>query len=70
MYKTALESASKYHFFRPETPENQYIIFAGALEAGPPSLRTEVQHLGCFVGGMVALGARIDTSPEELKIAI
>ncbi|GFG14166.1 mannosyl-oligosaccharide 1,2-alpha-mannosidase MNS1 [Aspergillus udagawae] len=41
-----------------------------ALGNGQPALRTEVQHLACFVGGMVGLGARINDSPEELAIAI
>jgi mannosyl-oligosaccharide alpha-1,2-mannosidase len=72
MYRTALESASKYHFFRPKTPGNQDILFTGSLEAGNgvPSLRTEVQHLACFVGGMVGLGARINNAPDELAMAI
>lgn len=72
MYRTALDSASKYHFFHPKTPGNQDILFTGSLEAGikGPTLRPEVQHLGCFVGGMVGLGARINNSPEELATAI
>jgi len=74
MYQSALESATKYHFFRPKTPGNQDILFPGSLEAGihavTPYLRTEVQHLACFVGGMVGLGSRINKSPEELATAI
>ncbi|GFF68360.1 endoplasmic reticulum mannosyl-oligosaccharide 1,2-alpha-mannosidase [Aspergillus lentulus] len=73
MYRRALDSAVKYHFFRPKTPGGEDILFPGSLEArgnGQPALRTEVQHLGCFVGGMVGLGARIMDSPEELAMAI
>lgn len=73
MYRTALDSVVKYHFFRPKTPGDHDILFAGSLEAsghGQPALRTEVQHLACFVGGMVGLGARINDSPEELATAI
>lgn len=73
MYRTALDSATKYHFFRPKNPGNQDILFPGSLEARgneQPALRTEVQHLACFVGGMVGLGARINDSPEELATAI
>jgi len=72
MYRTALESASKHHFFRAKTPGNQKLIFTGDLQMtdGNPSLRTDVQHLGCFVGGMVGLGARINDSPSELETAI
>jgi mannosyl-oligosaccharide alpha-1,2-mannosidase len=73
MYRRALDSAVKYRFFRPKTPGGEDILFPGSLEArgnGQPALRTEVQHLGCFVGGMVGLGARIIDSPEELAMAI
>jgi mannosyl-oligosaccharide alpha-1,2-mannosidase len=72
MYRTALDSASKHHFFHPKTPGNQDILFTGSLQAGDeaPILHTEVQHLGCFVGGMVGLGARINDSPQELATAV
>lgn len=74
MYRTALETASKCHFFRAKTPGNQDIMFTGNLQSsygnGDPSLRPDVQHLSCFVGGMVGLGARINDSPSELKTAI
>lgn len=72
MYRTALASASEHHFFRAKTPGNQKLIFTGDVYSsdGKPSLRTNVQHLGCFVGGMVGLGARINNSPSELETAI
>jgi len=72
MYRKTLEAANKYHFFRPKTPGNQDILFTGSIDAssGEPSLRAEIQHLGCFVGGMVGLGARINDSPQELATAI
>jgi mannosyl-oligosaccharide alpha-1,2-mannosidase len=71
MYNTALVAASQYHFFKPKTPGDQDILFTGKVEAGnPPTLITEVQHLGCFVGGMVGLGSRINNSPSELEMAI
>ncbi|KAG9234939.1 glycoside hydrolase family 47 protein [Amylocarpus encephaloides] len=72
MYQFALESANKHHFFRAKTPGNQDILFTGDLSAYRDgiSLRSDVQHLGCFVGGMVGLGARINKSPSELRTAI
>jgi mannosyl-oligosaccharide alpha-1,2-mannosidase len=74
MYRKALNASSKYHFFRPKTPGNQDILFSGNLDGGAedgiPTLHTEVQHLGCYIGGMVGLGARINNSPEELAMAI
>ncbi|KAI9744441.1 MAG: hypothetical protein M1818_001970 [Claussenomyces sp. TS43310] len=71
MYRTALSSFSNNLFFRPNLPNNPDILFPGSLSASsaPPRLDTEVQHLACFVGGMVGLGSRITDSPEELDIA-
>lgn len=71
MYKMALDSAKKHHFFRPKIPGDKDILFTGSAKAtaGDPILQTEVQHLGCFVGGMVALGARINNSLKELQTA-
>ncbi|RDW77965.1 alpha-1,2-Mannosidase-4 [Coleophoma crateriformis] len=71
MYQYALSSAKRYHFFRPNIPHNPDILFAGSLSGvgDVPRLKSEVQHLGCFVGGMVALGSRINNSPSELKMA-
>jgi mannosyl-oligosaccharide alpha-1,2-mannosidase len=71
MYRAALPTFSKNLFFRPSLPGNPDILFSGSLYAlaNPPKLETQVQHLGCFVGGMVALGARMANSAEELETA-
>ena len=71
MYRTALSTFSQNLFFRPTLPGNPDILFPGSRTTGPSSstLDTEVQHLGCFVGGMVGLGSRLNHSPDELEIA-
>ncbi len=70
MYRFALSSFSKNLFFRPLLPGNPDILFPGSVNAHGDSLHinTEVQHLACFVGGMVALGSRLSHSLEELEI--
>lgn len=70
MYRTALASFSKNLFFRPSLPGNPDILFSGSVSTHStlPRHSPEVQHLGCFTGGMVALGSRINNSPEELEI--
>ncbi|KAM3067683.1 hypothetical protein ACMFMG_000004 [Clarireedia jacksonii] len=72
MYRHALASFSKHLFFKPKLPGNPKILFSGSAEApsGTPYLDTQVQHLGCFVGGMVGLGSRISKSSQELDLAI
>lgn len=68
----AMEAADKYHFFRAKTPANQEILFIGDAQKyeGEPAVIPDIQHLGCFVGGMVGLGAKINRSPKELEKAI
>lgn len=72
MYLTALEVAKQRLFFRPLTPQDSDILFSG--NAGLDSTRQTVtelqgQHLSCFVGGMVGIGSRIFSRPEDLSIA-
>jgi mannosyl-oligosaccharide alpha-1,2-mannosidase len=69
MYRTALPSFGKSLFFRPSLPDNPDILFTGSLSTASQDLDTQVQHLSCFVGGMVGLGSRINHSPDELDTA-
>jgi mannosyl-oligosaccharide alpha-1,2-mannosidase len=71
MYRTALSTFSKNLFFRPKLPKNPDILFSGTYNANSlvAKLNTEVQHLACFVGGMVGLGSRISNSEDELDMA-
>jgi mannosyl-oligosaccharide alpha-1,2-mannosidase len=72
MYRTALDSFSRHLFFRPSLPGEPDILYSGSANAngGFAHLDTQVQHLGCFAGGMVGLGAKINNSPAELETAI
>ena len=72
MYRTALDSFSRHLIFRPSLPGEPDILFSGNANAndGFANLDTAIQHLGCFVGGMVGLGAKINKSPTELETAI
>ncbi|EER42066.1 class I alpha-mannosidase [Histoplasma capsulatum H143] len=72
MYEKALEVAKKHIFFRPMTKDSDDILISGtAFIAGTTrvTLRPQGQHLTCFVGGMVALAAKVFSRPEELDIA-
>ncbi|EEA27164.1 mannosyl-oligosaccharide 1,2-alpha-mannosidase IB, putative [Talaromyces marneffei ATCC 18224] len=72
MYRIALPSFRRHLFFRPSLPGEPDILFSGNANAnnGSAKLDTAIQHLGCFVGGMVGLGAKINESPAELETAI
>lgn len=72
LYERAIEAAKKYIFFRPMNPQNQNILISGnAHVTAAGSVRTdpEGQHLGCFTGGMVGIGAKIFNRTDELEIA-
>ncbi|KAB8299222.1 hypothetical protein EYC80_001315 [Monilinia laxa] len=72
MYRTALSTINEHLVFRPNLPGDPDILFSGTVNvnSGKPLLNAQVQHLGCFVGGMVGLGSRISNSTSELETAI
>jgi mannosyl-oligosaccharide alpha-1,2-mannosidase len=72
LYQTAIEPAKRHLFFRPRTPQNKDILISGDARissAGSVKLEPNGQHLACFTGGMVALGAKIFNQTEDLNIA-
>jgi mannosyl-oligosaccharide alpha-1,2-mannosidase len=72
LYEGAIEPAKKHLFFRPMNPQNQNILLAGTTRtstANTIDLDPEGQHLACFAGGMVALGAQIFNRKDELDVA-
>ena len=72
LYVDAVETAKKYVFFRPLTKDNRSILLSGDANVSPEgniTLNPRAQHLACFTGGMVAIGARIFNRPDELDVA-
>lgn len=72
LYLNAIEPIKKHIFFRPMTPENANILISGSVYidgTGKVELQPGGQHLSCFTGGMVGIGAKIFNRPEELPIA-
>lgn len=72
LYEGAIEPAKKHLFFRPLTPQNQDILISGTVRTstlGTVKLDPEGQHLACFTGGMVALGAMIFNRTDDMDIA-
>lgn len=48
------------------------ILFSGNVQVNQNNkieLDPKVQHLGCFVGGMIGIGSKIFGPPEDLTIA-
>jgi len=75
MYEKALSTMKSHIFYRPMLPQMNDVLFPGQVQSDGTlalsSLITEpqAQHLGCFVGGMVGIGAKIFSSDSDLATA-
>ncbi|KAJ2903047.1 hypothetical protein MKZ38_010467 [Zalerion maritima] len=75
MYARAMEVVEKHLLFRPMTPRKDDVLFSGNTwvrvdEGGRVDLDAEVQHLGCFAGGMFLLGGRTMDVSRHLDIGV
>ena len=61
MYEGSIEVMKQHNFFRPLNRENLNILISGNVQVGTDGVKLEpqAQHLACFTGGMVGIGARI-----------
>lgn len=60
--------------YRPMVPDNRDILFSGSITTyGDPdsdlTLSADVEHLTCFIGGMVGMSAKIFGIEGDLEIA-
>jgi mannosyl-oligosaccharide alpha-1,2-mannosidase len=72
MYDKYLAKAKDELFFKPMNPDNLDILLVGSAEIDANQnikLIPEGQHLSCFVGGLVALGAKVFQRPDDLGVA-
>jgi len=72
MYEKAMETAQRYLFYRPLTEHNEDVLLTGnafPYEDEEPQLESEGQHLACYTGGMLAIGAMIFERPGDLDVA-
>lgn len=70
LYEIAMAPIKKHIFFRPMTPENKDILMSGSAHVDSAGVISEpqMQHLACFTGGMVGIGAKM-FERDELAIA-
>ena len=77
MYLDAMEVVRDELLFRPMTKQNHDILFLAKQNVSPrsknPAKRKEViyegTHLGCYAGGMFALGSQLFDIPSDMIIA-
>ena len=72
MYDSAITTALNNIFFQPMVPDNKDILMSGAVVVDSSSgirLSPQGQHLGCYTGGMVAIGAKLFDKQEQMNTA-
>lgn len=74
MYLKTIKAIRKAMIFQPMIPGERDVLFAGSFSTdGMPdtkgSLNGEVEHLTCFIGGMVGMAAQIFDIEGDLDIA-
>ncbi|KAJ4365896.1 hypothetical protein N0V83_008518 [Neocucurbitaria cava] len=70
MYEQAMATAAKHALFRPSTPGESDLLAPGfvRVEGSTVFVDPELQHLGCYTGGMFALGGKLFQKEEHVKI--
>ncbi|KAL9594727.1 MAG: hypothetical protein Q9219_006866 [cf. Caloplaca sp. 3 TL-2023] len=73
MYEAAMIPIQKHIFFRAMTPDHTDILVSSGVRvnenAGVIVPDFKGQHLGCFTGGMVGIGAKIFNRGSDMKTA-
>lgn len=77
MYEMAAEATKKHLLFRPMIEdENRSLLIAALVSKSgkansirDPKKKWEQSHLGCFAGGMFAVGAKIFDRKDDLDVA-
>lgn len=72
MYQFAITAAMNHIFFQPMVPDGADILISGSATVSDGSgIKSEPkgQHLGCYAGGMISIGAKIFRKPEHINMA-
>jgi mannosyl-oligosaccharide alpha-1,2-mannosidase len=73
LYEEFIDVAKTTLFFRIYNPENKNLTVSGDIRVQQKGMKMTLtprgQHLTCFTGGMVALGSRIFSRPQDLEVA-
>lgn len=75
MYIKTIKAIRKWMVYRPMVPANRDILFTGSLSdrggVDEPNfvLTAEVEHLTCFIGGMVGMAAKIFDIEGDMELA-
>lgn len=70
MYEKAMETAIKHVLYRPMTQDDSDLLGPGFVRVEGTTVFTdpELQHLGCYTGGMFAIGGKIFAKKEHVDM--
>ncbi|KAF3005140.1 hypothetical protein E8E13_010400 [Curvularia kusanoi] len=70
MYEKAMDTAIKHVLYRPMTQDDSDMLGSGFARVEGTTVFTdpELQHLGCYTGGMFALGGKIFGKQDHVDI--
>lgn len=72
MYLKTVEAVRKHMLYRPMIEGERDVLFSGAIQVsydGRMTLDPEVEHLTCFIGGMIGMGAKVFDIDGDLELA-
>ena len=71
MYESAIATAKKAVMFRPMVLGDPDILLSGSRHNSPEQnyLDPQAQHLGCYIGGMMGIAAKIFKLKEDIDYA-
>lgn len=75
MYERALSAMKEHIFYRPMLPEMNDILFAGSKTSDGKTpldhliIDARMEHLTCFVPGMIAIGSELFNSGVDMGLA-
>lgn len=71
MFTTAMDKIKNRLIFRANAKNDQQVLFAGNARASysDGALEHQVEHLKCYLGGTVGVGAKVFNRPEDLSTA-
>lgn len=72
MYASAMDAIKDLLIFRGMTKDKREVFFAGNYNSilnRKEDVEHQSEHLKCFLGGTVGIGAKVFQRPEELRLA-
>jgi mannosyl-oligosaccharide alpha-1,2-mannosidase len=68
MYEESAENIVKYLVTEGQVKDNPELLFIGSYSYGV--INPKMDHLSCFVPGMLAMGSKVLNRPKDLEVAI